>query len=71
MANFTGGVLNVCPFYLRETNKSISCEGFAGEACLVRFRCQADKLKWATEHCERFDYVRRCPYAAMMEALYK
>lgn len=71
MPNLSGGVWCVCPYYLRETPKSISCEGFAGDACLVRFACTRDKVEWAAAHCERMDYAVRCPYARMMEAKYR
>lgn len=70
MANITGGALCVCPFYLREATMSISCEGFVGEACLIRFVSQRAKLEWQIAHCESMEYASRCPYAAMLEAMY-
>ena len=70
MANLTGGANAVCPYYLREAPKSISCEGFAGEACLIRFSTKDERRKWQECHCECINYAKRCPYAAMMDDLY-
>ena len=70
MANFTGSANAICPYYLRETPKSISCEGFTGLACLIRFASPRDRLLWAAGHCESFFYARSCPYARMLEELY-
>jgi hypothetical protein len=69
--NTTGSANAICPFYLRESTKSISCEGFAGEACLIRFDSAGARRTWALDHCERYDYGERCPYAKMMEKLYE
>lgn len=68
--NLTGSARAVCPYYLREAPLSISCEGFAGEACLVRFASKDERQKWQECHCDVMNYARRCPYAAMMEELY-
>lgn len=70
MANLTGSANAICPYYLREAPLSISCEGFAGEACLSRFPTKEARQQWQTCHCESINYARRCPYAAMMEDLY-
>ena len=69
--NYSDNANAICPFYLRGSTKSITCEGFAGEGCMVRFASEDIRREWARTHCESESWRKRCPYAAMMGWLYE
>ena len=70
MPNYTGGV-SVCPFYQREANLSITCEGFSPEQEIsMKFSSSKEKLKWQREYCLRF-YYPRCLIAATVLEHYR
>jgi len=53
----------VCPFYLRESGRSITCEGLTdGVDNSVKFRDENSKKGWFDKYCGCFGYVH-CPYA--------
>lgn len=65
MGNYTSGANTVCPYYLRESNKSITCEGLIEGTCTMhRFPSRLDKQAYQANHCERFVYGQVCPAAA-------
>ena len=69
MATYTAGVKTICPFYIREARKSITCEGLIdGTDGMMRFDDEAAKQRYQEEHCECADYFSRCRVA---EALHK
>lgn len=70
MPNYSGGVA-VCPFYQRESGRSIICEGYAPEQQVsMKFNSGKEKLRWQQEYCLRF-YYPRCPLAATVLAHYR
>jgi len=63
MANYTGGANTICPFYERETERSITCEGLRGDSVLtMRFPTRREKTAWQEEFCMTFTH-NRCPLA--------
>ena len=63
MANYKGGANTICPFYERETDRSITCEGLRENSVLtMRFPARKDKSAWQEDFCMTFAY-RRCPLA--------
>lgn len=65
MANFTFGATTICPFYLRETEKSITCEGLQGNATIVlKFLSSSQKQKFQKQKCGNFNYIFLCSIAA-------
>ena len=66
MANYTGGANTVCPFYMHEADKSITCEGLRETSLLMmRFRQREEKEAWQAEFCVKFSYDQ-CPVAWML-----
>lgn len=71
MANFTGGVTTVCPYYIRETAKSITCTGvIRGTNAMSRFENSEEKAKWQSSKCTTFCYSN-CPIARESEKHYE
>lgn len=55
-----------CPYFVAETAKSISCEGFFGDAVIMtRHQTQDDKNQYMEIYCSR--YPNECPLAAVVE----
>ena len=72
MASFSGGANTICPFYIKEAKKSITCEGLIdGVDCLMRFTDEGAKIAFQAENCERGDYFARCPQAVALEEKYE
>ena len=64
MANYTGGALSVCPFYIHEAKFSISCEGpDESSGMRICFRSVKNKEEWQKTKCFEFDYELCCPLA--------
>lgn len=64
MANYTGGVLSVCPFYQHEALFSITCEGPDGSRNIkVCFQTKEEKGNWQRAKCFIYDYELHCPVA--------
>ena len=71
MANYRTGASTICPFYLREAEKSIACEGLTpGTCCLTRFAGKEEKEQFQAECCQGFEYAERCPLAAALMEKY-
>ena len=71
MPNYTGGADTVCPFYLREEAKSISCEGFGlASVMTMKFKKTEEKRAWQNQYCFLFSYGR-CPIAAAIAKKYE
>ena len=65
MANYTFGARVICPFYLKEAGKSITCEGLAeGTTNMMRFTSEAEKQRFQELNCEMHNYEFCCPMAA-------
>lgn len=71
MANYSGGASVICPFYIREKDKSISCESHIGDSNLTRFSSPEAKVTWQKYACCRKDYAARCEYARLMQEKYE
>ena len=53
MPNYAGGVNVLCPFYVREADKSISCEGFYDNNTLMtKFPSKDSKREFMARKCE-------------------
>jgi len=51
---------NMCPYYRRESNFSITCAGIAGtKAIATAFPCGEKREKWKTQYCNA--QYERCP----------
>lgn len=61
----------VCPYYIRESKKSITCEGFTEDTDLsTLFADQCGKQAFQVGRCDMFDYEDRCPLAAALAKKY-
>ena len=70
MSHYTGGATTVCPFYLRENDKTLTCEGCTwGSTTTMRFAKTQQKTAWQEEICARYHF-RRCPLASATEMKY-
>ena len=71
MANYTGGVNTVCPFYQRESKYQITCEGLIrGAYTQTRFDTEEAKLEFMRRACSSFSYAERCPLAQLLTKQY-
>ena len=78
--NSTGGIKKLskliegkieCPFYLKEGNSFIKCEGgICGTECVHRFGDNDKKLKYETEVCSK-NGGRKCVYHRMVAEIYE
>ena len=67
MSNSKGNANTICPFYIRETGSSLTCEGcMRGSMTTLRFGRAADKLAWQNRICMQYHF-RRCPLACFAE----
>lgn len=64
--------VSICPFYERESDKSITCEGFVCDNCLtqIRFMSDRDKLKFQSKYCRRDNWAS-CPLAIQLAKKYE
>lgn len=66
MANRYGGARTICPYYIREANKSITCEGMIpGTMNQQRFDTERELLVFQRRFCCTPSY-RTCPVAASL-----
>jgi len=57
----------VCPFYERESTRSITCEGMTDTTqCSIKFPDEGGKRRWFDKYCGGFEYTK-CPYARYLE----
>ena len=60
-----------CPFYLKEGNSFIKCEGgICGTECVHRFKDNTEKTKYETEVCSKCG-GRNCVYYRMVAVIYE
>lgn len=58
-----------CGYYLRESEKMITCEGFEDNTlCSTRFNSEKDKFEFQKKHC--YKGVERCRHAKMLDEQY-
>lgn len=64
-----GEVAAKCPFYIRESRLSITCEGADEHAeFAAKFETQAEKLEWQQNRC--FQFHPDCPIYRMAARKY-
>lgn len=72
MSNHTFGVRTICPFYQREADKSITCEGvIPGTTASTHFDSKGEKRLFQEQHCELREYEKCCPLAAALMRKYE
>lgn len=70
MANIAGGTLTFCPFYIREWEKTITCEGFyGGGEVLQRFNTASQRVVHQHKYCFTQNY-NECPIARELNKRY-
>lgn len=54
----------ICPYYLRESERSITCEGLR-EGMVIKslFGSEQEKSEYQRDMCVHYEYHRRCPLA--------
>lgn len=63
MASTYGGAHAVCPFFIREYSKSVSCEGLSDQAEIIyKFGSAHAKCAHQRRYCFGYDFAR-CPIA--------
>lgn len=71
MASTTGGAHAVCPFYIREYKRSITCEGVGqSDEILHRFSGGQEKAEFQRRYCFGYGFYR-CPVARMLWEKYE
>ena len=70
--DFYGGKFTVCPFYLRERQYKISCEGLTDSNELGIFFTTTDKKEeWQELFCFDMENYEHCPIAGMLFQKYE
>ena len=71
MIMYKGLVETYCPYYIREAECSITCEGIVASAlsCL-KFDSSQKKEQFQRKSCFLKDYYKNCPIAAFLESEY-
>ncbi len=70
--NFWGkGIVETkCPYYEREAEYSITCEGIIeGTENVVRFKSKHEKESYQEDNC--FSYPNKCPVSCMLDKKYQ
>ena len=72
MANWRCSALVICPYYLRENERQVVCEGMKeGVEMMLRFASLQEKVTHQHQVCCTWEYRSACPYAALLEARYQ
>lgn len=73
MPNTNMGADSVCPFYIGDHDATIRCQSICltGGECVQRFRCRADKERWAHDVCSHMNRHKLCPVAHILYELYE
>ena len=56
MANKEINAKALCPFFVTESPKSITCEGIIGKECVSRFDTTEEKKAHEEQYCTKRDY---------------
>lgn len=56
MSNKTINVEAICPFFLCESKKSITCEGIITESMVSRFDTEEEKQFHEKTYCTKYDF---------------
>lgn len=71
MANSTGAGAAFCPFFVKEADKSVSCEGLLpGTLTAMKFEDAEARRAYVETVCCAKDYGRLCPLAVSLTRLY-
>lgn len=55
MSNSTGNVNTKCPYYISETEQSITCEGIQEKMKnVIRFQNKSEKKTYQEEYCAKY-----------------
>ena len=69
MTNWQCSALVICPYYLRENNRFVVCEGICQSAEMVwRFTSAQEKIVFLRSRCVLWDYKELCPWAAYLSS---
>jgi hypothetical protein len=61
-----------CPFYQRDGQYSVTCEGIVPDTLMaIRFRDEDSKDKYMMVHCYQKSYAKTCPFASALMEIYK
>lgn len=66
MSNKTINVKALCPFFIDEADRSITCEGIIGDRVKTQFRTQSDKFTQQRKFCTTYGYFA-CPICKAIE----
>lgn len=68
---YYGEVNCKCPFYVKEADKSITCEGLKkGQLLAVKFKHIIDKQDWQENNCFKDDSAKYCLLAKALSEKY-
>ena len=71
MANSTGAGAAFCPFFVKEAEKSLTCEGLLpGTFTAMKFDRVEERRAYMETACCSQDCARLCPLAASLMRLY-
>ena len=71
MANSTGAGAAFCPFFVKEADKSVTCEGLLpGTLTAMKFETADDRRAYVETVCCAKDCGRLCPLALSLMRLY-
>ena len=69
--NFWGSANTICPFYQRESEYRITCEGISdGTVLSLGFSSCREKLSWQERYCCQFEY-EHCPISKVIQKKYR
>lgn len=62
----------VCPYFLREESRCLSCEGWVNRTSIKwTFASREEKTRYMKKRCEKMDGYQRCLVAAVLERKYQ
>lgn len=56
MANKSINADAICPFFITESQKSITCEGIIADQTVTRFYSEEEKKMYEKLYCTKYDY---------------
>ena len=68
--NYTG-IAVICPYYIKESNYKVYCEGVEAQTEWVKkFESVEKKKGYMKMVCGRYEYAKRCRHAGLIEKIY-
>lgn len=72
LPNTSSSYKTICPFYIKDADKSITCEGLIkGTSDMRRFQTTKVKREYQEHVCQTRDYAYLCPIAEALTAMYE